>query len=183
MLANVKTSDDSTSVKPYKSAQFDAYLTFRALGGMITSDTGAFKSMTQTEFCDTYNISEMTLWRWQRQTPNFAQLVRQRRDEVVPLARETAAFNRLYLIGMGSLGDHAAHRDQRAAVDALKTYVGHYSELRLPTQRQEIEIHGSAAELLKAAHADGIIEGELADAAEPDATADGQNAGVLPLPS
>ncbi len=74
----------------------------------------------------------------------------------MPLARESMWFNQLHLLGMQT-------QDKRAAVDALKVLTGHFSDLRLPTVKQEIEIKDNASDLLKAAREEGIVEGEVVD--------------------
>lgn len=154
---------NETAVSPYKSGAFDEYVTFCALGGMIVSDTGDITFVSQAQFCERFDVDRVTLWRWKRDTPNMAELIRQRRNEIVPLARETAALNRLLVIGMSSLGTNRQHSDQRSAVDALKTYLGHHSELKLPTQPQKIEAGQSLMDLVNIARKKNVIEGEFSD--------------------
>jgi hypothetical protein len=176
----------SPSITPAGGARrhafaYDEYLTFCALGGMLVSDTGAISSMTTKDFCQKYNVNEATTWRWKRE-PGFAEKVTKRRDEVVPLGRVTAAFNRLYLIGMSSLGPNAPHHDQRAAVDALKTYLGHHG-LQTPTQRQEVKVEGNFLDMMAAAAREGVIEGEVVDAdaeSQADTGRSIQDTGALP---
>lgn len=211
MPDNVRTTTENsvapTSVAPYKDRAFDLYLTYCALGGMMVTDQGGIKAMSLGEFCQLAGIDEKTTWRWKHQIPDFAMQVRKRREEVVPLARETAAFNRLFLIGMTSLPTGfkevvnqktgavrrvptgALHDDQRAAVDALKTYTGHFSDLHMPTVKQEVKFEGNFLDMMTAAARDGIIEGEVVDAeqqytnnAQPqtDAAGSAQDPGALP---
>lgn len=198
------TGDAPTSITPYKDRAFDLYLTYCALGGMMVTDQGGIKAMSLGEFCQQAGIDEKTTWRWKNRIPDFAMQVRQRRAEVVPLARETAAFNRLFLIGMTSLPTGfkevvnqktgavrriptgALHDDQRAAVDALKTYTGHFSDLHTPTQRQEVKVEGSFLDMMTAAAQEGVIEGEIVDAnLEPqtDTRGSDQDPGALPSAS
>jgi hypothetical protein len=175
-------NNQATDVAPYKKAAFDQYLTFCALGGMMVSDTGGIDRMTLGEFCEAVHVDEETTRRWKKQTSNFGLLVRQRRSEVFSLARETAAYNRLYLIGMTSLPTGSKeivnektgrtqilrygnlHNDQRAAVDALKTVLGDAGDLQLPVQRQVHKITGGFLEMMTAAREAGIIEGEVVHA-------------------
>lgn len=175
MGQNVTTED---GIQPYKSGVFEEYVTYCALGGMMTDDVGGISTMTQEKFCETRGVSRMTLSRWKNETHDFAELVRARRDEIVPLARETAALNRLYVIGMSSLGEQAAHHDQRAAVDALKTYTGHHSKLRLPKQSVEVEAGESLVDLFR--EVSDVIEGELV---EPNAGPEKENLRALPQPN
>lgn len=152
---------------------------------MMVSDTGVPKTLRLGEFCDLVGIDEKTTWRWKTQIPDFAMRVRQRREEIVPLARETAAWNRLYLIGTTSLPSTfkeivnqktgavkrvpvgALHEDQRAAVDALKTYLGHFSRLQLPAQRQEVKVEVNSWTALMEAKRN-VIEGEVVNGSTAD---------------
>ena len=126
------------------------------------------------EFCQMHNVDQSTTWRW-KHMPDFALKVRERRIEIMPLARESMWFNQLHLLGMQT-------QDKRAAVDALKTLTGHFSDLQTPTQRQQIELKNNVGDLLKAATTDGIIEGEVVDATN-HATPNGADASALSLPS
>jgi hypothetical protein len=140
-LPNNTLENKPKEVKPYKLGVFDAWITFKALGGMITDDNGKVTMMTQDQFCEAYEVAKSTTNLWRKGTPNLGQLIRERREEIVPLGRETAAWNQLYLLGMQT-------QDKRAAVDALKTYLGHYSELRLPTQAVKHEVGQSITDLI-----------------------------------
>lgn len=161
MQENAGKTETPKGVQPYKKAAFDDYITFCALGGMMVTDTGGIRAMPLYEFCDKWDIDEETTRRWKRGTSNFADLVRQRREEVVPLARETAAWNRLFMIGYSSIGDKRQHNDQRAAVDALKTYLGHYGKMQLPVQRQDVKVTGGFLDMMTAAASAGVIEGAI----------------------
>lgn len=191
---NTETPGSENGVEPYKQAAFDAYLTFCALGGMMVSDTGEISGMTLDQFCEANGVNRTTCWRWKKETVGLADMIRKRRDELVPLARETAALNRLYLIGNTSLPTGfkevktvkrlkdgtviettrqipvgQLHEDQRAAVDALKTYLGHHSKLRLPTQPIEHEVGDALVDALSIARnrqealKSSAIEGEVVE--------------------
>lgn len=159
-------------------------ISYCALNGMITKESDdpqkpqIIEQLTISEFCAEINISRDTFYNWKKKIPDFAARVRSRRIELFSLTRESAVYNRLYLIGMtGTSG---------AAVRALEVLAGHFAELTLPVQRQTIKIHGSASELLKAARDDGIIEGEVVDGSAtpgsaPDTAANGGDAGTLPV--
>lgn len=188
-------------VTPYKTGAFEEYVTFCALGGVLVDEVGKPESMTLYQFCQRVGVDRATTWRWKKNTPNFGELVRKRRDEIFPWARETALWNRLYLIATSSMPTRvtpvvnpktgrtyivrsgALHDDQRAAVDAAKLLLGNSGDLKLPTQRQEVDIKHSVSDLLRAAREDGIIEGEVVNGGADNATANGEDAGILPLPS
>lgn len=179
MQPNATYAIDSTAIEPYKKSAFEAYLTFRALAGLMVDEVGHMKQMSLDDFCEIYDVNRTTVWRWNNKTPDLAMKIRDRRSEIVPLARESAALNKLLMIGMTSLGKNG-HGDQKAAVQALVSYLGHHSDFKLPTQRQELEVKHSVGDLLSAAAADGIIEGEFTDVPDDHPRADGQDPGPLP---
>lgn len=174
MVQNGNISSTPTIVTPYKSAQLDKYLTYCALSGHITDEIGSVHAMGVGDFCRAFNISSSSISRW-RQMPDFGQRVTDRRLEIVPYARESAAWNRLYMLGIAS-------KDHKAAVEALKLFLGHFSDLQLPVQRQDIKVEGGWAEILMSAKREGIIEGEIVD--EPTVTTGSDSApGALPQTS
>lgn len=177
-------TEQDPAVNIRKTGVFDAYVTFCALGGMMVSDTGDVSFMSQEEFCRQYDVDRHTLNRWKRDTPNFVDLQRQRRDDIVPVARESAALNRLFVIGMSSIGEKRQHNDQRAAVDALKIYAGHHSKLRLPAQSVEHEAGKSFIELVNQVRHRQVTEGEVTVERSDNHAGSGDGAGpVLPAQS
>lgn len=161
MQENAQVGKSPIPVKPYQAAAFDEFLTYCALGGLIVTDDGKIEKMPLYQFCERVDVDQATTWRW-KHMPDFAMKVRARRDEVVPLARESMAFNQLFILGMQT-------QDKRAAVDALKTYLGHFSSLRLPVAKQELEVGEGLASLLQQGRArftkdaDEIPEGAVID--------------------
>lgn len=153
----------------------------------MVSETGSISGMTLAEFCERVGIDMKTTWRWRNQIPDLATRIRERREEIVPLARETAAWNRLFLIGMTSLPTREKevtnpktgkttilrygnkHDDQRAAVDALKTYVEQYGGRNGPMQRHEVKVEGNFLDMMAAAAKDGVIEGQVVGDEPPTA--------------
>jgi|SRR5665213_25113 len=147
-----------TEIKPRKLDAFEGYITWRALGGLIIDEeykgtdergnpktfTNHVRQMTLGEFCEAFNVDRATTWRWRTNTPNLAELVEKRRNEIIPVARVSAAWNQLFLLGMQS-------GDKRAAVDALKTFLGHYGNLQLPVQREIVKHEGESWASLVAA--------------------------------
>jgi hypothetical protein len=146
MLPNVTTPAPSTEVTPYKQATFEDWLTFTALGGLlIDEDDQHIYKMTLTEFCATFNVSKMTTLRWRKQTPDLETRIAQRRNEIIPMARVTVAYNQLFLLGMQT-------QDKRAAVEALKLFLGQFGNLELAAKRPPEPINTGQAswvELLK----------------------------------
>jgi len=172
MPGNAQLHKQVTEINVRHIRAYDEFLTYSALGGLIIdADTEKIRKMPIYEFCKRVGVDQSTTYRW-KHAPGFGMKVRERRNEIMPLARESMVFNQLFILSMQT-------QDKRAAVDAIKTWLGHFSELQLPVQRQDVEIHGSAEELLKAARDDGILEGEVIETAIPDTPADGADAGAL----
>lgn len=138
-MKNAPYKEVVTPVTAYKVGAFDEYISFCASGGLVTTDDGKISKMTALQFCQQWNIDRKTTYRWRR-SPNFDRRVRQRREELFPLARETACWNRLYIIGMTGTG--------QPAVDAIKTILGHFGGLELPIKREHGSATTSLAELL-----------------------------------
>ena len=155
MQGNASLQTQPQETEPYKQAAFDEFVTYCALGGLVVEEDvdGNPKPnrLPLYKFCERVGIDQATTWRWKR-APGFAEKVRERREEIVPLARESMAWNQLFLLGMQT-------QDKRAAVDALKTYLGHFSNLRLPTVKQEVKVEHTLADVFT--NADKIIEGEV----------------------
>lgn len=147
-----------------KLQQQAAWIDYCAIGGLITNDgmdldesDGKIKEIrriTITQFSEMINVPRRTLHAWKTIIPDFGDRVRKRREELWPQARETAIFNRLYLIGMTGTG--------QSSVDALKVLAAHFSKLRLPTQPHEVEAGENLIELLNLGRKKNIVEGEIA---------------------
>lgn len=151
MHPNASSIEVSTPVNPHKVGAFEEYVSYCALGGLITSEDGQLSRMTTSQFCQQFSIDRKTAYRW-KHMPGFGNRVRQRREELFPMARESAMWNRLYLIALQS-------RDLKAAVGAIKLLLGHFSGLRLPSRRTpEPEGQGSLMELVSLARRRGIID-------------------------
>lgn len=168
MLQNTTSTNSPTEVEPYKAGVFDEWLSWKACGGLVADeeDNRLYK-ITLTEFCERFGIARSTANNWRRYTPNLAELIEQRRNEIAPLAKVGIMFNQMFLAGMQT-------KDLRAAVDAQKTYLGHFGNLQTPVQRENITLGNGFTDLLQAARVEGeppqpeIIEGEIVDADSPE---------------
>jgi hypothetical protein len=156
MSPNVTIASDPKVIEPYKAGAFDAYISYCALGGILTDEDGEIHRMPLADFCATYGVTRKTLNRW-KATPDWRERVDKRRDEVVPLARVTAVWNNMYLIARQS-------RDKKAAVEAARLFLGH-NGLKLPVQRNEVEhqLGNTWADLLKQKRERTIVEAEVVD--------------------
>lgn len=164
MPTNAQITQDLTPVQVRQKWAYDQFLTYSALGGLISDDSGRMRRMPIYEFCQYATIDQKTTWTW-KHAPGFAEKVRTRRIEVMPLARESMWFNQLHLLGMQL-------QDKRAAVDALKTLTGHFSDLQLPVQRQDVKVQGGIADLLNVARERRLQEtqeGDVIDVSPIDA--------------
>lgn len=154
MQGNAQVTKVLPSVEPYQKWAFDEFITYSALGGLIISDNGTIERMPIYQFCARVNVDQKTTWRW-KHSEGFAAKVRARREEIMPLARESMMWNRLFSLAM-------QNGDKRAAVDATKTWLGHFGELKLPTVKQEVKVElNTWADLVQAKH--DVIEGEVVD--------------------
>jgi putative insertion element HTH domain-containing protein len=152
-----------------KQLQLEAWIDFCAIGGLITNDAPEFEydsragkdllknfsRMSVQQFAQQIGVPRRTLYSWKKIVPDFAMKVRKRREELWPVARETAIFNRLYLIGMSGSG--------QPSVTALTVLASHFSKLRLATQPHEVEAGENLTQLLLMARKKKIVEGEIAD--------------------
>lgn len=174
MLPNTTIDSEESAVKPYKTGVFDEWLTWKACGGLlIDEEENHIYRMSLTKFCERFKIAKSTANFWRTHTPNLAQRIEQRRNEIAPLARVSMVYNQMFITALQT-------KDLRAAVDAQKTYAGHFGNLQLPVQRQDVRIQGGLAEVLNAAEQDGIIEGEIVEPSAIDSTASGQDPSTLP---
>jgi len=174
MQDNVTTTENPTPIRRYKEVTFDNWITYLSLGGlMIDEDDGHVYKMTLTEFCTKFNVSKMTIVRWRKNTPDLAQRIEQRRNEVTPMARVTALYNQMFLLAMQS-------QDKRAAVDAGKTLLGHFGNLQLPVQREEVKHTGGWVDIIAQAKTENIIEGEVINEPDADTTRSITDTSTLP---
>jgi hypothetical protein len=178
MLENVETEKTQTVLKPYKQNTFEHYIEWRALGGMVIDEEdpntpNKVRIMTFQQFCHEFDVSAETIRRWKRDIPDLEQKIEQRMNEIVPLARRQAVWNANFVMALQT-------QDKRAAVEAQKLFLGHFGNLKIPTQRQEIEHKFNAADLLVAAKTDGVIDGEVVHGSDDHTGTNGENPRPLP---
>ena len=143
---------------------------------MINEDDGSIYKMKLSEFCEKFNVSKMTIVRWRKNTPDLAQRIEARRNEITPMARVTALYNQMFLLAMQS-------QDKRAAVDAGKTLLGHFGNLQLPVQREEVKHSGGWVDVLLQAKRDNVIEGEVINEPNADTGRSIEDSSTLPQTS
>jgi hypothetical protein len=135
------------------TAKQDAWISYCAVGGLITDDDGTLKRMTVLEFCEKFAVGKSTVYDWKQIIPEFGDKVRKRRYELYPSSRETNMWNRLYMIAMAS-------KDHKAAVQAIGMLQGHFARLELPTQRSEVDVGNNLMDLLNTARKKQIIDAQ-----------------------
>ena len=134
------------------------YVDFVALGGLLTDESGEFRTMTTREFADQVGVSRNTLYTWQKTIPDFWEKVRIRRLEITKRTRATKVYNGLFL--KAARGDPAA----------VKLWSEIFDNYQPPAQKHEVSI-GGLADLAKIAEQKKIIEGEAVDGDQPTASA------------
>lgn len=147
----------------------DKWISYCAIGGIVT-ETGfenvfndragrevpeIITKISVTEFAQKLGVDRATLYKWKNNIPDFGMKVRQRREEIFPVARETALFNQAYLIAMTGRG--------QAAASMITMLLGHGAKLQLPKQRTELEAGQNLMELMNIARKKQIIEGETVE--------------------
>lgn len=120
----------------------DNWISYCAVGGLITDDQGVMRKMKVEEFVATFNTPERTLYNWKKSIPEFEQKVRKRRMDLWPQSRETNLWNRAYLIAMTTTGPQA--------IEAIKLLAGQFSGWQPPSQKIEHEVGTSFMDLLQA---------------------------------
>jgi hypothetical protein len=120
----------------------DQWISYCAVGGLITDETGTMRKMKLDEFCTTFKTPERTLYSWKQTIPDFAMKVRERRVKLFPSSRETNLWNRAYLIAMTTTGPQA--------IEAIKLLAGQFAGWQPPSQKVEHELGSSFMDLLQA---------------------------------
>lgn len=165
-LRNLTPAERTTSQKnsPVKSESYDIALQtlidYRALNGLITDDDG-MRKMTVDELAKMLNVSRITLYDWQNKTPDFWELVNQRRTEIAPKSRLAKMHEVWYMSAL--LPKNFQDRQ-------LWLY-NFDPKFRLPTAKIQHEIGDSFAEMAKMLkERDGAkpepLEGEIIDNAD-----------------
>ena len=163
------TPDPVKSITPPQ----DAYITFCAIGGIMTAEDGAAGNVSLTtgelidmkplkvhQFATMMGVTRQTLWNWQTSIPDFWRLVAERRRRIGSEARLTKAWNGIWLKACAG------------NPEAAKLYFANFDpDFRMPTEKKELDIGEGYAELISAAMQQGLIkkksdaiEGEVVNA-------------------
>jgi hypothetical protein len=132
------------------------YIDFTAVQGLLVDEDGNIERMTATEFARKIGYSRTTLFNWQKQIPQFWDLVKTRRAELGGNNRITKVYNGLFL--KGSAGDAPA---------AALWLANHDPDFRMPNQKMEQTGGRGLADLLqiarKAENERKVIDGTTND--------------------
>ncbi len=130
--------------------RLDEYISYVAVGGLITEDDGSFKRMSLEEFADKLDVDRKTLFNWKKTVPDFWDRVDAKRSELFSRNRITAVWNGLYL------------RAAAGGAEQAKIILGQYAAWQPPSQRHEVTI-GGLIDLAREAETKGIIEAEIVE--------------------
>lgn len=129
------------------------YISYVAVGGLITEDDGSVHKLRLEDFATSLGVDRRTLNNWKRNIPNFWQLVEQRRSEIFTQNRITAVWNGLFL------------RAMKGDAEQAKIILGQYAKWQPPAQKHDITIGDGLADAALAARArrENAIEGEVVE--------------------
>lgn len=149
---NVTNENKLTDDKRQKLALLhEQYISFVAVGGLLTDDDGTLKKKSISEFAAELGVDRRTLSRWKDSLPNFWERVEKRRDEIFTKNRITAVWNGLFL--------RAAKGDAQQAIIILSQY----AKWQPPAQKkpEAAETNSWAALVDKKRQQQNYIEGEV----------------------
>lgn len=126
------------------------YISFVAVGGLITNDDGTVKKMTLEQFSKALGVDRKTLHNWKKSIPDFYKLVDKRRGELFTQNRIAAVWNGLFL------------RAMKGDAEQAKIVLGQYANWQPPSQKHEVTV-GGLGDLVNLARNQKIIEGEVVD--------------------
>jgi hypothetical protein len=147
--------------------QQDAYVTYCAIGGIMTGEDGTIgniaqdgtqistKPLSTSKFAAMINVTRQTLWNWQKTIPDFWGRVAERRRVVGSQTRLTKAWNGIWLKACAG------------NAEAAKLYFANFDpNFRMPTEKVQHETPNSWTALMATKR--NVVEGEVVDAPTTD---------------
>jgi hypothetical protein len=139
----IQTADELALIK----LKQEEYISYCAVGGLITEVDGTLKKMSLEQFSDQLKVDRKTLYNWKQTIPKFWDRVEKRRGEIFTQSRISVVWNGLML------------RAAKGDAEQAKIILGHYANWQPPTQKTEVRI-GGLGDLVNEARKKKIIEGE-----------------------
>jgi len=137
----VKKIDSDFVAIPYSELNTiqQAYVDYKALGGLITTDDG-IRKMTVDELAGMLAVDRRTVYRNRDAVPNFWDLVAERRKELVPRERLAKMNEIWYLKAMGN---------GPSSFQYFQLWQANFNpDFRMPTEKHQVEIGNGMADLV-----------------------------------
>lgn len=112
------------------------YIDFTALGGLLTHEDGTLEKVKISTFAARMGVHRDTFYKWQKNIPDFWDLVKKRRLEIGSMARTNKVWAGVYL--------RAAQGDAEQA----KLWLSVHDGWQPPSQKHELELGDGMADLL-----------------------------------
>ena len=144
-LAN--SSEEKLKKQMLDDLKYEQYVSFVAVGGLLTDDDGKIKKMSLQDFANSIAVDRKTLYNWKARA-DFWDKVGTRRSEIFSQNRITAVWNGLFL------------RAAKGDAEQAKIILGEYAKWQPPSQKHDVQI-GGLMDLVKVALSKNIIDGEV----------------------
>lgn len=146
----LELTEDDRKLLGLLSLKQEEWISYVAVGGLITGDDGSIKKMTISEFAIELGVDRSTLNEWKKTIPHFWDRVDKRRNELFSKNRITAVWNGLFL------------RAAKGDAEQAKIILGQYAQWQPPSQKHEVTI-GGLGDLVGLARKKNIIEGDVVE--------------------
>lgn len=151
-----KNQADRTVKAELLKQQQDEYISYCAVGGLLTADDGTIKKVNLGEFAQMLNVDPKTLNNWKRSIPDFWGEVDKKRHMLFSGPRISAIWNGLFL------------RAARGDAEQAKIILSHFAGWQPPAQKHEIEVTTGLADLVARKKLE--LERKVIDATPADST-------------
>jgi hypothetical protein len=115
----IQSADDLALIK----LKQEEYISYCAVGGLITEVDGTLKKMSLEQFSEQLKVDRKTLYNWKKTIPNFWTRVEKRRGEIFTQSRISVVWNGLML------------RAAKGDAEQAKIILGHFANWQPPTQK------------------------------------------------
>lgn len=146
----VMANSTETKTLGLLSLKQEEWVSYCAVGGLITTEDGAIRKMSISDFAIQLGVDRKTLTNWKTSIPNFWERVDARRRELFSRSRIAVVWNGLFL------------RAAKGDAEQAKIILSHYADWQPPSQKHEVQI-GGLIDLARLAEQENVIEGETVD--------------------